>query len=259
MIKVGRWFLLLAILLLAWPATPAPGSQAEPPVLEELQYRVDVWVWRDVARARATLKGLGSGRYLAEISGEARGLLDLLSGHRRDSYQTEMICRRGRLLPVVYREESSRRGKRRYKEYRFDYARGRLEMWKWKEGRGLTLTWDTPLKEPVYDPLSAFYNYRLGLLGPLKEGETLKVAGIPHPEPEEIEIRTGPMTSEGRQVMVSILNRAFEDERGLVFVYFDDKGAPTRAWTRVLRFGKILGQLLPVSEPLKGGLPEFLP
>jgi hypothetical protein len=125
--------------------------------------------------------------------------------------------------------------------------------------RGLTLTWHTPLKEPVYDPLSAFYNYRLGLLGPLKEGETIKVAGIPHPKPEEIEIRNGPVTSEGRQVTVAILNPAFEDERGLVFVYFDDRGAPTHAWTRVLHFGKILGQLLPVSEPLKGGLPEFLP
>ena len=70
-------------------------------------------MWKDVARARLTLKSQGDGRYLAELSGEPLGMLKaLIARMRRDSYQTEMIWRQGRLVPLVYREESRRKGQR---------------------------------------------------------------------------------------------------------------------------------------------------
>lgn len=252
--------LLWALLLGSWgqPGFPIPAvaSQETGPALEDLHYRVDLWIWQDAARVRVTLKSLGSGRYLAEVTGEAQGLAGLVSGHRQDRYQTEMVYRQGQLRPLIYREESRRRGKSRLKEYRFDYARARLELWQGQDARELKLKWHTSLKEPIYDPLSAFYNGRLGFLGPIREGETLRVAGIPYPKPEEIQVRIGPETQEGRQVMVALANPAFEKQKGLAFVLFDANRVPTRLWSRVLHFGKILGQLLPDSKPLKGPLPE---
>jgi hypothetical protein len=230
---------------------PALAAATPESVLEDLQYHVDAWILRDAARARILLTRLAPGRYRAELSGETRGLVKFLTGQRRDRFVTEMVFRQGRLMPVLYQEESSRRGKHYLKEYRFDYDQQRLELWQEQGGAGMVLKWHTQLKEPIYDPLSAFYNCRLQLLGPIKEGETLKLAGIPYPQPEEIVIRIGPMTPEGRKVMVTIVNRAFENERGLVFVYFDKGWAPTQAWTRVLHFGKIIGQLQPGSQPLK--------
>jgi hypothetical protein len=201
-----------------------------------------------------TLKSLGAGRYQAEISGEPLGLLKVITGKRRDSYQTEMIFRDGKLMPLVYQEESRKKGKRHLKEYRFNYDQGVLELWQLKEGKGLVKKWQTALKGPIYDPLTAFYNCRLGLLGPIRDGETFRVAGIPYPKPEEIEVRIGPETDQGRKVMIAINNKSFENDRGVVFAYLDEAQVPKQAWTSA-RVGKISGERLDGGKPLNGGLP----
>jgi hypothetical protein len=167
-----------------------------------------------------------------------------------------MVWRSGKLMPLVYREESRRQGKRHLKEYRFDYSRGRLELWQWKENTGkLVCKWQTPLSEPVYDPLSAFYNCRLGLLGPVREGQVFKLAGIPYPKPEKIEVHIGAETPEGRQAMISVARRD-QREPSRVYAFLDGQLVPRQAWVKVLGAGKISGELLPGGTGLKGGLPE---
>jgi len=237
----------------AWPWGQAPAATAKGQVLEKLKFRVEYLFWKDVALGQLTLKSLGPGRYQAEIYGEPLGLLKLLTGERRDTYQTEMVSRGGKLLPMVYREECRKRGKRYLKEYRFDYDQGVLELWQLKEGQGLVRKWRTTLKDPVYDPLTAFYNCRLGLLGPIREGETFKVSGIPYPEPEEIEVRIGPETAAGRKIMIALHNNAFENDRGVVYAYLDNALVPQQAWTSA-RVGKINGRL-DGGKSLQGGLP----
>jgi hypothetical protein len=240
-------------------AAAAPVAKAPGQLLEDLQYRVTAWVIGGAARAGITLKSLGGGRYQADLWVEPLGLLKIISGQRRDRFYTEMAWRDGRLVPLIYREETRKRGKRGLKEYRFDYDRGRLELWTFHEGKGMRRKWHTALKkEPIYDPLSAFYNFRLGAMGPPKEGETLKATGIPYPHPEEITVRIGSQEQKGRKVMVSIINRVFDDERGVVFVYFDDKWSPIQAWTRVRLVGKVEGTILPESKTLNRPLKEIL-
>jgi hypothetical protein len=268
-IKAPRWRSLLipailtlaaALLLSAWFWAPVPAPASVPPEkhLEDLQYRVDVLLWEDVARVRLTLTSLEPGRYQAEVSGKPLGWLKLLAGSDRlDSYRTEMIWRGGRFVPLIYREESNRGGKRSLKEYRFDYDRGRLELWQLKEGHGLVRKWQTDLKSPIQDPLSAFYNCRLGLLGPLQDGKTFRVDGIPYPKPEKIEVRIGPKTAEGRKTMITISNSVFANDRGVIFAYFDGHQVPRHGWTRVLKIGKISGELLPGGKPLHERLPEM--
>ena len=257
------WGLLLlalvaALALQAWPGAPAPAAVAQGQLLEDLHYRVEYLLWQEVARARLTLTSLGPGRYRVELSGEPLGLMKTLTGPRRDSYQTEMVWRQGKFAPLVYREECRKKNKRYLKEYRFDYEKGQLELWQLKEDRGVMVRkWHTPLKGPIQDPLSAFYNYRLGLLGPIKEGETIRLEGIPYPKPEEIEVRIGPETAGGRKVMISLNNQAFANERGTVFAYLDGSLVPRKAWTNVLNMGTISGELLPGGKPLNGTLPEM--
>ena len=247
-------FLVLQVCL--WAPGLAPASVPKERLLEDLKFRVEYLLWKDVARARLTLKSLGRGHYRAELSGEPLGLLKILAGNRRDSYQTEMIIRQGKLVPLVYREESRKRGRRYLKEYRFNYEQNRLELWQLKEGHGLVSKWQTELRGPIYDPLTAFYNCRLGLMGPIKDGETFKVNGIPYPHPEEIEVRIGPKTKEGRRIMISITNKAFDKDQGVVFAYLDGGRVPKQAWTNT-RVGKVWGELLSGGKPLKGGLPEL--
>ena len=105
----------LALLLLG--LSPPPPAQAAPALLEELHFRMEVLSLQNAARVKLTLNRLGPGRYTAEIIGETLGLIKLLTGGQRERLQTEMVWRDQRLLPLIYREESWRRGKRRLKEY----------------------------------------------------------------------------------------------------------------------------------------------
>jgi hypothetical protein len=248
------WALLLLVQL--WlPGSPALAAPAR---LEDLRYQMAVLAWQDAARVRVTLKDQGQGRLVAEVLGETRGFIKLISGNHRERLQTEMVWRNGRLVPLIYREESWREGKHDLKEYRFDYPRARLEMWQRQEGQGLLKKWETVLHEQVYDPLSAFYNCRLRTLGPTREGEASTIPGIPYPRPEAIEVRLGPETKDGRQAMVSLVNSAFEDSRGVVFAFIDEQRLPRRVWTTV--FGiTIKGALLPESVMMPAGLPGLPP
>ena len=210
--------------------------------------------YKDAARVKITLNRLGPGRFTAEITGEPQGLIKLLSGGQRERLQTEMVWRHQRLLPLIYREESWRGKKRRFKEYRFDYSQGRLELWEWHEGKGLTKKWQTDLSSQVYDPLSAFYNIRLGILGPTREGETGTIPGIPYPRPEAMEVRLGATTQAGLKAMVSLINPVFPDSRGEVFAYVDKQMVPHQAWTTVSGI-TIRARLLPESVIMAPGLP----
>jgi hypothetical protein len=249
--RVLPFIALLIMLRLALPGNPA---WAAPKVLEDLRYQLSVLVWPDAAMVRVTLKDQGRGRLMAEVSGTTQGFIKLISGNHRERLQTVMIWRQGRLVPLVYREESWRHGKHHLNEYRFDYGRSLLVLWQWQKGKGLRKKWATTLQEQVYDPLSAFYNCRLKLLGPTREGETSTIPGIPYPRPESLEVRLGPETKDGRQAMVSLVNPVFDDSRGEVFTVIDAKRVPHRAWTTV--FGiTIQGNLLPNSIIMPAGLP----
>lgn len=249
--------LAAALALQAGGAAPALAGGGGEPLLEDLSFRVDYLLWKEVARVRLTLTRLGPGRYRAELSGEPEGVFKIFIGPRRDSCETEMIWRDGKFVPLVYREECRKKKARYLKEYRFDYRKGRLELWQLKEKQGvLVLKWHTALKGEIGDPLSAFYNYRLGLLGPLKEGATYKIQGIPYPKPEAIELRIGPETPRGRKVMVYVSDLGFGKKPGTVFAYLNRARVPTQAWSSFMRLGTIRGELLPGGKPLKAALPE---
>jgi hypothetical protein len=230
---------LLAALVLT-SVLSAPAASLQP---ETLSFTVDAPFVKDAGRAVISLRQLDRENFEAEIRGETNGVIGFFTSHRRDRYVSTMRLVQGRLQPRVYTEESWRKGKHHVKEYRFDYDRRRLELWQKGEDGVLALKWETELAEPIYDPISAFYNFRIGGLGEVKGGNTITVAGIPYPQPETIIIRIGLQEPGNRQATVSIRNRAFENESGLVHIRFDDQVVPLSAWTRVLQFGKLSGRL----------------
>mgnify|MGYP001059978878 CR=1 FL=1 len=236
-------YLFLAVILGLHLTYPETGLAASALVPEKLHYTVAALWFKDAGWATISLSPAGPDEFVGIIEGQTSGVISWFTAHRRDKYQTRMQLQGGRLVPLSYIEESWRRGRHHYKEYRFDYSKHRLELWQRQENGDLELKWATELAEPIYDPISAFYNFRLGALGPIKGGETITVAGIPYPEPEEIVIRIGLRSDEGQKVTVAIRNRAFENESGLVHLVFDASLVPQTAWTRVLKFGKLSGRL----------------
>ena len=166
------------------------------------------------------LTQVGPDRYRAEFAGAAQGVWSLLSRWLPERYETEMAMEAGRLKPLVYREKFQSKGHDISKEFRFDYARGLLEVWRGVDGQELVKDWQVPLKEPVYDPLSLFYNLRLGAFGPLLAGQTLRVAVLPTPEPREMIFRIGPETDQGRKVMLKVASpQASQVESGPYYIF----------------------------------------
>jgi hypothetical protein len=248
--------LLPLIVILIWSLASAPGAAA-PDLQESLDYQVSLGPWDDVARVHLVLQKLAPGRYRAEFTGAAQGLWRLLSRWLPERYTTEMVFRQGRLQPLVYREEFMNQGQHVLREYRFDYEHGRLTLWRQADGGKKVKKWQVPLKEPVYDLLSLFYNARLGTLGPLLGGATVKVAFLPTPKPQELVFRIGEMTGQGRKIMLNYR----QPDSGRVdhyFIYLNPQRVPTLAWTRVIFFGKLSGRLLNSGEIGKAGLLALL-
>jgi hypothetical protein len=246
---LSLWALVLLALSLpelAPAATPAPSSSPKiGKVLEELHYRVDIWIWEDALKAKMVFQEMAPGRYRAELKGHSQGFLSLITGDWRGSMSTEMAYSQGKLRPLVYREISSKRGKKKLMEYRFDYAKNKVELWKVGKDKKLAKRWETTLKKNMYDPLTFFYSRRLtgNPLG-TKGGETLKFQGIPYPKPDEIVLRVGNKTPEGRKIMLDMGSRIFKGERSQVYAYLDSDGIPTKAWTKVM-LGNVDIKLLP--------------
>jgi hypothetical protein len=242
------------VLLLQLAPGPLPLAAAPAPaVREDLEYQISLGPCADVGRVHLILKELEPGRYLAEVSGAAQGAWQLTSRWLPERYQSEMIHRDGRLVPLLYREEFLSQGKRVIKEYHFDHEHGRLTLWRQAEGGERVKKWEVPLQGPVYDPLSLFYNVRLGVFGPLPGGTTLRVMGLPTPEPREMVFMIGAVSDAGRQVMLDY-RRSEGKAANQYYISLSPEQLPTQAWTRVPLFGKLTGRLLNPGEIRKEGL-----
>jgi hypothetical protein len=242
---------MILLLQLAGPlslaAAPAPA------IREDLEYQISLGPCADVGRVHIILKELEPGRYRAEVFGAAQGVWQLTSRWLPERYQAEMVYRDGRLIPLLYREEFISQGKRVVKEYRFDYESGRLTLWSQAEGSDKVKKWEVPLKSPVYDPLSLFYNVRLGAFGPLPGGTTLRVMGLPTPEAREMVFMIGAVNNQGRKVMLDY-RRSESKAVNQYYLFLSPEQVPTLAWTQVPLFGKLTGRLLNPGEIRKEDL-----
>jgi len=247
------------VLLLQLAPGPLPLAAATAPAIrEDLEYQISLGPWSDVGRVHIILQELEPGRYLAEVFGAAQGVWQLTSRWLPERYQAEMVFREGRLVPLLYREEFLNQGQKIMKEYRFDHERGRLSLWRQAQGCEKVKKWEEPLKGPVYDPLTLFYNIRLGVFGPLLGGTTLRVMALPTPEPREMVFVIGAVSDLGRKVMMEC-RRSESKAVNQYYLALSPEQVPTLAWTHVPLFGKLAGRLLNPGEIRKEGLPALPP
>lgn len=244
---------VILVAILGWgQAGASPAAAADQANLEDLQYRLSLGFFEDVARVHLSLQRVGPDRYRARFSGAAQGAWQLLKKFLPESYESEMALEGGRLKPLLYREKFYKKGQLISKEYRFDYPRQVLEVWRGVDGRELKKDSEVPLQEPVYDPLTLFYNLRLGAVA-AAPGQTLKVTLVPTPEPREMVLSVGPQTSQGCKTMITV-RTGQGSEDGPYFVLSGPQKVPLQAWVRVLAFGKLAGELLNPGEIMQEGL-----
>lgn len=240
-LTVLAWFLLI-LGSAGWPLIPGLGWAFELKP-EHLRYSIDISIFKDAALATISFKNVGPNEYEAEMDGSIQGILSLFTGQRRDRYRSRMVYAEGKLEPLVFVEEVWRRGRLRRKEYRFQHEQGRLELWVTDPQGKTRLKWQTELRQPVYDPISALCNFRLGAFGEIKPGETITVPGIPYPEKEDIIFRIGPVEDGKQKVAFQVRKHTVEDQLGTLHLLFDQHWVPVSAWARLGVLGKVTGHL----------------
>jgi hypothetical protein len=248
----------LIMIFLAGLGHPGAGLAVTPAgQLEELNYRLGLGIISDVGQAHIRLTQEGPGRYRAVFAGGGRGFWKFLNRWLPERYETEMAWEGDRLQPLVYVEEFQDKGHHVHKEFRFDYSRGVLEIWSGVDQQKPEKKYQIPMKQAVYDPLSLFYNLRLGVFGPLTPGKTLRVALVPSPETREIIFRLGQITPKGLEVMLGVKVEGVKYDAGPYFILCTPQGVLLRAWTQVFFFGKVSGELLNPGEIMPQGLPAL--
>ncbi|MGO8761102.1 MAG: DUF3108 domain-containing protein [Desulfobaccales bacterium] len=253
--RLARALPCLALLLVVQLYLPTPPAMAasSPVIREDLEYQVNLGPCSDVSRVHLVLKELESGRYLAEVTGATQGLGQLSNHWLPERYQTEMVFRDGRLVPLIYREEFTSNGQHILKEYRFDHESGRVSLWRQADRGDSVKQWEVPMKSPVYDFLSFFYNVRLGVFGPLPSGSTLKVMLLSTSAPREMFFMISLAAGKVRKVTLD-RHRSKSKAVNQYFCYLSPEQVPTLAWTRVPLLGRLTARLLNPGEIKKEGL-----
>ncbi len=152
-------------------------------VEEVLVYDISFLIFRNAAVATLTMKYLPERRlYEGVVSAQTRGFIRFVSLSRRDTYRSLMrLSPRGRLIPVEFRKEVRIGSSRKTSTTVLDYDAG-VMRWKSTEADGdeaEVKSHPIPAGVIYEDFISAFFNLRRGVYGPVKPGKEFRILSIP--------------------------------------------------------------------------------
>lgn len=254
--------LLYAASSLAAVTVKAPALPVHPvDVLldEELSYDISfLWFDRLAIGTIQLTRGERPGTYLAELNARTLGFAAFITKDRVERFETLMeIGPDGLLRPLRYSSLSLKgKGDKQRKKittYSFDYPARQVRLQKLKE----QIIQDDvvlPLEstEPVLDILSAFYNLRAGVLGPL-DGEQITLQTFHRHDIEQIII--APLVSgdlgeddffaqDSIVLKVLVPTEIFKTNGRDLLVSFDATGRPLKALVKnVIGLGDVRGVL----------------
>ncbi len=161
---------------------------------EGLQYRARCPLLADVASGEIRFQRIkATAQYLATLETHLQGVLGLVTLQRTDLFASlmEWSETHGRLLPLWHADQVSRKGAWKRKVLTFDgdragYVEHRLNP---DPRRGGVRRWKTGGRV-LDDPLSAFYNWRIGAFGALGAGRSYLVDNLARKEPLSLRFQT---------------------------------------------------------------------
>jgi hypothetical protein len=274
-----RWCLWAVLVLAVWWNASAMGAARVPatrpsaviPALQDIcgeQLSYDIaFLWFDrLAEARLSLSaGEVPGSFRAELEARTLGLAAWLTDDRVQRYRSELsLDGDGYLRPLSHDADMYRtkRGKlkTRLKHWLYDFSGRQVVERVRRNGRARPETvfplGDGPLP---FDILGAFYNFRAGLFGPLRAGQSFRVATFARGRPSEIqmEILTDEQRSSldglpagGSLVRVVLDPEVFDSGDGILFIWFDDRWRPAKVLVKnVIGLGDVRATLRLKEEP----------
>ncbi len=267
--------LLLSLLVhllfapVAWsgisPGEPSAKTSVDMLLGESLEYNVSFLWFKKIARGEIRLEaGTEPGTYLATLTAKTRGLAAFFTSNRVETYTTLMEeGPDGLLRPLLQTAETqkSKGGQVSHRQtcYRFDFSAHRVIYRKTVDGvEQLRLQLPMDSASPTYDFLTAFYNLRLGRLGPVEVGQDIKLTAFSRKGPEELVIsRVVPeeqsqldFADELLLCKVLMSPETFKSKRRDVYVGFDVRLRPLIAVVKdVIGLGDVRGELVRATDP----------
>ncbi len=252
-------------------AEPQPGiykeaaTVAEAFVDEELVYKIGFWLFDDVAEGVVTLKAGENGEYVATLNAYTTGVVDTLLRHRKDTYVAHLVLAEGgkRFVSKRFEKRIEMDGKKKTSVTVVDYDKREIRWTSTETGKE-NKSGSAPIPPGVYadGPLAAFYNFRYGVYGPIKEGREYKILTFPKEDHvPEIYLRIAAKDEMAKRVRSAKERRAadmladvrldkelFGSQTGNVEILFSDDMVPVVAVAKdLVLFGDVRGRLVRIG------------
>lgn len=258
-------FILAAIGVLSTYAVARQQEAKKKPTIadvfigEDLTYRIGFWIFDDVAQGRLTLENGPDGDYVATLSAWTTGVAGWALRYRKDTFVVHMrLSDDGqRFISKTFEKTVDKSGDIRKGITYFDYDK-RLVTWRsWgggKEDKGGTGR--IPSGIWVDDPIAAFYNFRYGVYGPVKEGANYTIYTFPKGDEvphimlrmaskTELAARRGDNAAAEYLAYARIDRDLFGSQSGDVEILFNGDMLPTEAVAKdIMLFGDVRGRLV---------------
>ena len=256
---------LASVLYLSLPAqVRAQETEVAMPILqlvgENHHYSIDFLFFRRLAEGELRFTATGQPNiYKAELIGRTLGIASWLAGDRTQTYTSFMaLTPDGSMRSIEHLStiDKHRWGKwqNRVKRHRYDYDQGKVFEEKRKDG---VLLWAKehaiPEGEPPVDMLTAFYNLRTGVYGPLVRGARFQIPTYSGGDFIGIEVdvltveqqaKQGDFPAHGLLVMARIDPEIFESDSGNLYFWLNNEGIPERGIVEdVIGLGDVRGYI----------------
>lgn len=170
---------------------------------EELDYEIGLWIFKRVAVGKVSFRAMEKGgMYLSTLQAWTLGVMGWVARYRVDTYRSimEMTDEGRRLRSLSFEEEVKIGNRLRKKTHRFDYERQRWIVSRLRKD-GTMETKEARIPEGmVYDDfLTASYNFRYGVYGPIERGRTYRVATFPRKGATSYEVRIADRAKEEKR------------------------------------------------------------
>lgn len=227
---------------------------------EKYLYSIDFLFFKKLAEGELRLSETDQPNvFQAELIGRTLGIASWLAGNRTQTYTSLMeLAADGSLRSIEHlgKIDKQRWGKwqKRERRHRYDYEQGKVFVEKSKEGvLQSEKVQDIPEGQQPVDMLTAFYNLRSGVYGPLAHGARFLIPTYSGKGFVDIEVniltaeqqaKQGYFPSDGLLVSAKIDPEIFETDSGGLYFWFNNKGIPERGIVEdVIGLGDVRGYL----------------
>ena len=225
--STAGFFLGLALVLMASPGRgqelvniPRPSDPRNPPGDETLTYDIGFLIFKNAAVGTLTMKRLpGPNRYEGVVSAQTKGFVAFVSSSRKDTYRSVMsLSRDGKLMTIEFQKDVRMGSSHARSTTVLDYKAG-VMRWKSTEVKGddrrvKNESHPIPAGVVYEDFISAFFNLRRGVYGPVAPGKRYRLLSIPtrkwfkdkQKKPQHFFVDISKRRTDGRsQIIVSII------------------------------------------------------